>query len=65
MIYHTAERVLHKDSQTIGIFHYEPGRPDFISHPYDMNVPESIIDYSYGLRFKSNSAGIHDNKAIM
>jgi hypothetical protein len=46
MIYHTAQRVLHKDSQTVGIFHYEPGRPDLISHTYGINVPESIIDYS-------------------
>jgi hypothetical protein len=65
MIYHTAQRVLHKDSQTVGIFHYEPGRPDFISYTYGRNVPESIIDYSDELRFKFKSAGIHDNKTLM
>jgi hypothetical protein len=65
MIYHTAQRVLHKDPQTVGIFHYEPGRPDFISYTYGRNVPESIIDYSNALRFKLKSAGIHDNKTLM
>jgi hypothetical protein len=65
MIYHTAQRVLHKDSQTVGIFHYEPGRPDFISHTYGRNIPESIIDYSDALRFKLKYAGIHDNKMLL
>jgi hypothetical protein len=65
MLYHTSQRVLHKDSQTVGIFHYEPGRPDFISHTYGRNIPESIIDYSDALRFKFNCAGIHDNRMLM
>jgi hypothetical protein len=66
MIYHTAQRVLHKDSQTVGIFHYEPGRPDLISHTYGVNFPESIIDYSDALRFKFKCAGIHhDTKMVL
>jgi hypothetical protein len=46
MMYHTAQRVMHNSSRTVGIFHYEPGRPELISHTYGPNVPESIIDYS-------------------
>jgi hypothetical protein len=65
MIYHTSQRVLHKDSQAVGILHYEPGRPDFITHTYGRNVPELIIDYSDGVRFKFKSAGIHDTKAVL
>jgi hypothetical protein len=62
MIHHTTQGVLHKDSQTVGIFHYEPGRPEFISQIYMRNVPESIIDYSDALRFKFKCAGIHDTQ---
>jgi hypothetical protein len=65
MIYHTAHRVLHKDSQVVDIFHYEPGRPDFITHTYGRNIPESIIDYSDALHFKFKCAGIHDTKMVM
>jgi hypothetical protein len=65
MIYHTAQRVLHKDSQNVGITHYEPGRPDLISHTYGRNIPESIIDYSDALRFKFKCAGIHDTDMMM
>jgi hypothetical protein len=65
MIYHTSQRVLHKDSQTVGIFHYEPGQPDFITHTHGRNVPLSIIDYLDALRFKFKSAGIHDTKAVL
>jgi hypothetical protein len=65
MIYHMAHRVLHKDSQVVGIFHYEPGRPDFITHTYGRNIPESIIDYSDALRFKFKCVGIHDTKMGM
>jgi hypothetical protein len=46
MIYHTAQRVMHDSSRTVGIVHYEPGWPELISHTYGRNVPESIIDYS-------------------
>jgi hypothetical protein len=65
MIYHTAHRVLHKDSQVVDIFHYEPGRPDFITHTYGRNIPESIIDHSDALRFKFKCEGIHDIKMVM
>jgi hypothetical protein len=65
MVYHTSQRVLHKDSQNVGILHNEPGRPDFITHTYGRNVPESIINYSDALRFKFKSAGIHDTKAVL
>jgi hypothetical protein len=60
MIYHTAHRAMHKNSRRVGIFHYEPGRPELISHTYGPNVPESIADYSDVLRFKLNQAGVHD-----
>jgi hypothetical protein len=46
MAYHTAQRIMHKSSQTVGIFHYAPGRPELISYTYGPKVPESIIDYS-------------------
>jgi hypothetical protein len=49
----------------VGIFHYEPGRPELISHTYGPNVPESIIDYSDVLRFKLNQAGVHDTTTLM
>jgi hypothetical protein len=65
MIYHTAQRVLHRDSQNVGIYHYVPGRPDLITHTYDRNIPESIIDYSDALRFKFKCAGIHDTTFLM
>jgi hypothetical protein len=65
MIYHTAHRVMHKSTGTVGIFHYEPGRPELISHTYGPNIPESIIDYSDVLRFKLKQAGIHDTTTIM
>jgi hypothetical protein len=65
MIYHTAQRVLHKDSQKVGILHYAPGRPDLISHTYGRNIPESIIDYSDALRFKFKCAGIHNTDSLM
>jgi hypothetical protein len=56
MVYHTAQRVMHNSSRTVGIVHYEPGRPGLISRTYGRNVPESIIDYSDVLRFKFNKA---------
>jgi hypothetical protein len=64
MIYHTAQRVLHVGGQNVSIFHYEPGRPDLISHKYNRNVPESIIDYSDALRFKFKRAGINDTTML-
>jgi hypothetical protein len=60
MIYHTAQRVMPKSSCTVGIFHYEPGRPGLISHTYGPNIPESIVDYSDVLQFKFKQAGVHD-----
>jgi hypothetical protein len=65
MIYHTAHRVMHKNSRQVGIFHYEPGRPELISHTYGPNVPESIVDYSDVLRFILNQAGVHDTTTLM
>jgi hypothetical protein len=65
MIYHTAQRVLHKSPRTVSIYHHEPGRPELISHTYGPNVPESIIDYSDVLRFKFKQAGIHDTTTVM
>jgi hypothetical protein len=65
MVYHTAQRVMHNSSRTVGIFHYEPDRPELISHTYGPNVPESIIDYSDVLQFKFKKAGIHDNTTLM
>jgi hypothetical protein len=65
MIYHTAQRVLHKGSQNVGIYHYVPGRPDLISHTYNRNIPESIIDYSDALRFKLKSIGIRNINMLM
>jgi hypothetical protein len=65
MVYHTAQRIMHKSSQTVGIFHYAPGRPELISHTYGPRVPESIIDYSDVLRYKLKKAGIHDNTTLM
>jgi hypothetical protein len=65
MVYHTAQRVMHNSTRTVGIVHYEPGRPELISHTYERNVPESIIDYSDVLRFKFNKAGIHDTTMPM
>jgi hypothetical protein len=65
MIYHTAQRVMHNSSHSVGIFHYVPGRPGLISHTYGPHVPESIIDYSDGLRFKFNKAGVHDTTTLM
>jgi hypothetical protein len=59
MVYHTAQRTMHKSSQTVGIFHYAPGCPELISHTYGPKVPESIIDYSDVLQYKFNKAGIH------
>jgi hypothetical protein len=56
---------LHRDSQNVGIYHYVPGRPDLITHTYDRNIPESIIDYSDPLRFKFKRAGIHDTTFLM
>jgi hypothetical protein len=64
MIYHTAQRVLHIEGQNVSIFHYEPGRPDLITHKYNRNVPESIIDYSDALRFKFKQAGVHDTNML-
>jgi hypothetical protein len=64
MIYHTAQRVLHIEGQNVSIFHYEPGRPDLITHKYNRNVPESIIDYSDALRFKFKQAGVHDTTML-
>jgi hypothetical protein len=64
MIYHTAQRVLHIGGQNVSIFHYEPGRLDLITHKYNKNVPESIIDYSDALRFKFKRAGIHDTTML-
>jgi hypothetical protein len=49
----------------VGILHYEPGRPDLISHTYGRNISESIINYSDALRFKFICAGIHDTKMVM
>jgi predicted restriction endonuclease len=49
----------------VDIFHYEPGRPELISHTYCRNIPESIIDYSDTLSFKFKCAGIHDTRAVM
>jgi hypothetical protein len=60
MIHHTAHRVMHKSSRKVGIFHYETGHPELISHTYGTNVPESIVDYSDVLQFKLNQAGVHD-----
>jgi hypothetical protein len=60
MIYHTAQRVMHKRSTTVNIYHYAPGRPDLISHEYGPNIPESIVDYSDVMRFEFNKAGVHD-----
>jgi hypothetical protein len=65
MIYHTAHRIMLKDSSTVGIFHYEPGRPELISHTYGRNIPESIVDYSDVLRFKFKQAGVHDTTTLM
>jgi hypothetical protein len=65
MIYYTAHRVMLKSSCTVGIFHYEPGRPELISHTYGRNVPESIDDYSDVLRFKFKQAGVHDTTTLM
>jgi hypothetical protein len=65
MVYHTAQRVMHNSSRTVGIVHHEPGRPELISHTYGRNVPELIIDYSDVLRFKFNKAGIHDTTMLM
>jgi hypothetical protein len=64
MIYHTSQRVLHIEGQNVSIFHYEPGRPDLITHTYNRNVPESIIDYSDALRFKFKHAGVHDTPML-
>jgi hypothetical protein len=66
MIYHTAHRVMHKNSRQVGIFHYEPGHPELISHTYGPNVPESIVDYSdVLLRFKLNQTVVHNNTTLM
>jgi hypothetical protein len=65
MIYHTAHRVLKKDSQNVGIYHYLPGRRDLITHTYDRNISESIIDYSDILRFNFKRVGIHDTTMLM
>jgi hypothetical protein len=65
MIYHTAQRIMHKRSTTVSIFHYAPGRPDLISHEYGPNIPESIVDYSDILRFKFKKADIHDTTTLM
>jgi hypothetical protein len=65
MIYHTAQRVLKKVSQNVGIYHYVPGRPDLITPTYDRNIPESIIDYSDALRFKFKHTGIHYTTILM
>jgi hypothetical protein len=65
MIYHTVQRVLHRDSQDVGIYHYVPCCPDLITHTYGRNIPESIIDYSDALRFKFKRAGIHDTTMLM
>jgi hypothetical protein len=47
------------------VFHYVPGCLDLITHTYDRNLPESIIDYSDALRFKFKRTGIHDNIMLM
>jgi hypothetical protein len=60
LIYHTAQRVLHKGPQNVGINHYVPGRADLISLTYGRNIPESIIDYSDAVHYKFKQAGIHD-----
>jgi hypothetical protein len=39
MVYHTAQRVMHKRSTNVSIFHYVPGRPELISHEYGPNIP--------------------------
>jgi hypothetical protein len=65
MIYHTAHRVVHKSSNNVGIFHYVPGCPELISHTYEPNVAESIVDYSDILRYKLKKAGIHDDTTLM
>jgi hypothetical protein len=65
MVYHTAQRVMHKRSTTVNIFHYAPGRPELISHEYGPNIPESIVDYSDVLRFKFKKVGIHDTTTLM
>jgi hypothetical protein len=65
MIYHTAHRVMLESSRTVGIFHYELGRPELISHTYGRNIPESIVDYSDVLQFKFKQAGIHDTTTLM
>jgi hypothetical protein len=65
MVYHTAQRVMHKRSTTVNIFHYAPGRPELISHEYGPNIPESIVDYSDVLQFKFKKAGIHDTTTLM
>jgi hypothetical protein len=54
-----------KSSRTVGIFHYEPGRPELISHTYGQNVPELIVDYSDVLRFKFKQAGVHETTTLM
>jgi hypothetical protein len=65
MVYHTAQRVMHKRSTNVSIFHYVPGHPEFISHEYGPNIPESIVDYSDVLRFKLKKAGIHDTTTLV
>jgi hypothetical protein len=60
LIYHTAQRVLHKAPRNVGIYHYVPGRADLISLTYGLNIPESIIVYSDALRYKFKRIGIHD-----
>jgi hypothetical protein len=54
MIYHTANRVMHKSNWNVGIFHFKPGSPELISHTYGPSIPESIADYSDVLRFKNS-----------
>jgi hypothetical protein len=49
LIYHTAQRVLHKAPRNVGIYHYVPGCADLISLTCGWNIPESIIDYSGAL----------------
>jgi hypothetical protein len=65
MIYHTANRVMHKSNRNVGIFHYKPGSPELISHTYGPNIPESIVDYSDVFIFKLNQAGVHDTTTLM
>jgi hypothetical protein len=66
MIYHTANRVMHKSNRNVGIFHYKPGSPELISHTYGPNIPGLIVDYSdVLLQFKLNQAGVHDTTTLM